>query len=43
MVSKLLKRYRDFHISALEEPMGNGKQLQKSRKNFHFLLRIEVQ
>jgi hypothetical protein len=43
MVSELLKRSEDFHISALEGPMGNEKQLEKSWKDVLFLLRIEVQ
>jgi len=43
MVSELLKRSEDFHISALKGPMRNEKQEGKSRKAFFFLLQIEVQ
>lgn len=43
MVSELLKRSEDFHISALKGPMRNEKQEGKSRKDILFLLQIEVQ
>lgn len=36
MVSELLKRSEDFHISALKGPMRNEKQEGKSRKAFFF-------
>ena len=42
MVSELLKRSEDFHISALEGPMGNEKQLEKSWKDVLFLLRTNA-
>jgi len=38
MVSELLKRSEDFNISALEVPMGNEKQLEKSWKDVLFLV-----